>query len=135
MFENNGTIFEFVCCTGDHYADEEGTIPGTISGKTPHTRHREDNARVIYSTINLELTEANQYSTKLTISLGSTPLRGAVWVNPKVISEATWLDVDVWPLRVPLYTSNSTAQVYVSLPKAPAAGSNSMTVILQMDIM
>jgi hypothetical protein len=135
MFENNGTIYEFVCCTADNYADEEGTIPGTISGKTPQTRNREDNARVIYSTTNLELTEANQYSTELTISLGSNPLRGAVWVNPKVISEAARIDVDVWPARVPLYTSNSTGQVYVSLPKAPAAGSNSMTVILQMDIM
>jgi hypothetical protein len=126
MFENNGTIYEFVCCIADHYADEEGTIPGTISGKTPQTRHREDNARVIYSTTNLEFTEANQYSTELTISLGSNPLRGAVWVSPKVISEAVQVDVDVWPPRVPLYTSNSTAQVYLSLPKAPAAGSISI---------
>lgn len=134
MFRNNGTVFDYVCCLDDHYADEEKTIPGTISGRPPQSRHRDDNARVLISSMELSLSESNSYSTELTLTLGADPLRGAVWVYPKITAGTSDLEFVISPSRVPLYTSNSTAKIYVSLEKVPPAGSQSTTVLLELDV-
>jgi hypothetical protein len=134
MFLNNGTMFDYVCCLDIHYADEERTIPGTISGRTPSSRHRDDNARVLVSTTELSLTKSNNYATELTLSLGATPLRGAVWVYPKFTTGSSNLKFIAKPSHVPLYTSNSTAKIFVSLEQDPPAGSQSTTVLVELDV-
>lgn len=103
-----------VCCSRDHYADEEQTIPGFISGLPPRTRHTVDDARVLVAPKTIALNQETGYETSFQLSLGSTPLRGAVWVRP-FISTISNLQVAFSPERVVLYDSNSTATVQVKV--------------------
>jgi hypothetical protein len=114
MLEDNGSGGEIVSRQRDNYADEAQTIPGYISGYPPRTRHAIDNARVLIGPRSLLTNPANQYETNFEVSLGSSPLRGAVWIYPKVASE-TELQVSFLPPRVVLYDANTTATVTVKV--------------------
>lgn len=72
----------------------------------------------------------NNYKTHFEVSLGSTPLRGAVWIEPTVASSSD-VEVSFWPPRVVLYDSNSSATitVWVAL-SAPLFGFNSMNLVV-----
>ncbi|CAB9500762.1 activated protein kinase catalytic subunit alpha-1 [Seminavis robusta] len=112
----NGTMPEHnkVCCENEHYADEGLTMPGWTSGMPPRTRHDLDNARVQIEPGNLVADFRNGYEVEYTVSLGSTPLRGAVWVEPRMSSSAK-VDISFSPTRVILYGANTTATVKVSI--------------------
>ena len=130
----NGTGPLEVCCEDDHYADEARTIPGYTAGIPPRTRHTIDNARVVVSPQNIIADSHNGYKAQFHVSLGSSPLRGAVWVEP-MIASATDLDVTFWPPRVVLYDSNSTATVTVWVSaSALKSGYNSINLVVHNKI-
>ena len=114
LFSSEGSGMFEVCCEKDHYADEEQTIPGYISGLPPATRNDVDNARVMISDQLLVLDMQNNYEATYSITLGSTPLRGAVWVEPRLTSP-TNLEVEIYPLRVALYDANATAEISIKI--------------------
>ena len=62
----------------------------------------------------LVVSPSNKYRTQFELSLGSTPLRGAVWIEPTLASE-TKLNVSFVPSRVVLYDSNVIATVIVQV--------------------
>ena len=113
----NGTSSHFSCCEDGHYADNEKTLPGWISGHVPRTRHKLDNARVIISPSNMVAQKSNQYTVQYQVSLGSMPRRGSVWIEPRPVSETT-LDIVVSPRRVVLYDNATTALITVRAPNA-----------------
>ncbi|CAB9499064.1 activated protein kinase catalytic subunit alpha-1 [Seminavis robusta] len=121
LLVNNGTGGEphTICCEADHYADENQTIPGWVSGLPPRTRHDVDNAKVILDERNLVVTPSNNYETEYHVRLGSSPLRGAVWIEPKLDS-STYLEATFLPPRVVLYDANSTATVVVQVSNVDA---------------
>ena len=72
----------------------------------------------------------NNYRPQFEVSLGSTPLRGAVWVEPMVASNSD-VEVSFWPPRVVLYDSNSSATVTVWVAaSALQIGSSSMNLVI-----
>lgn len=101
---------EKVCCTKDHYADENKTIPGWISGMPPRTRHSENNAKVLFDSTSLVASEETKYTASFGLSLGSTPLRGAVWVVPEVITDRGY-SFDITPRRAVLYDNETTVSI------------------------
>lgn len=103
-----------VCCSRDHYANEEQTIPGFISGLPPRTRHTVDDARVLVAPQTIALNPETGYESSFQLYLGSTPVRGAVWVRPST-STTSNLQVTFSPERVVLYDNNSTATVHVKV--------------------
>jgi len=111
---NNGTGPLKVCCDEDHFADVDGTLPGWTSGLPPRTRHDVDNACVVVEPSMLALDPDIGYQTEYEVSLGSMPLRGAVWIEPRLASY-TSLKVTFSPARVVLYDANSTATVVVKV--------------------
>jgi hypothetical protein len=119
LLETNGTRAEEVCCHENHYADEAGTQPGWISGWPPQTRHELGNAKVLISpSQNLVVKAENGYETQFSLSLGSTPLRGAVWIEPNLASSTGNLDISFSPPRVVLYEANMSVTVTVSVLNA-----------------
>ncbi|CAB9521812.1 Nitrilase family, member 2 [Seminavis robusta] len=96
FFKDYGSGQESVCCNPDHYADEEQTVPGWVSGLPPGTRHVDENATVIVEPHALVLSPENDYQSTFEISLGSHPLRGAVFVTPS-LEDDQGLDVSMWP--------------------------------------
>ncbi|KAG7339186.1 PAS domain containing protein [Nitzschia inconspicua] len=108
------TQVEEVCCHPEHYRDENMTIPGWISGRVHRTRCEIDDARVhVTYEENLVLSEDNGFSAKYFVHLGSQPIRGAVWIEPKVLSN---VDVEIYtiPSRVVLYDNETVATVTVN---------------------
>jgi len=116
LLADNGTKV-VVCCKPDDYSDLDGTLPGWTSGRSARTRHKLDNARVLTFSEDLVLNQKNGYKTQLVFSLGSTPLRGAVWIEPKLAS-VTDLNVSFYPERVVLYDENMTATVNIKILNA-----------------
>ena len=130
LLANNGTNSKEVCCQKDHFADEEALIPGFISGRPPQTRHEIDNAVVLMSTTNLRLEPRNNYKTQFEVSLGSNPLRGAVWIEPTLAASITNLDVTISPPRVALYDANTAATVTIELLSKPDASDATVTLVV-----
>jgi hypothetical protein len=122
----NYTRSEKVCCNEEDFADANMTIPGWTSGRPPRTRHDLDNAQVLSTPQNVQLSLGNGYETQFELSLGSTPLRGAVWVEPSLATSSSVgeLDVVILPKRVALYdaTTKATITVKVSNPERLATG-------------
>ena len=114
LLSDNGTGAFEVCCDADHYADDAGTLPGWTSGLPPRTRHKVDNARVLLEPNIVVVDSSNDYSADFEVSLGSAPLRGAVWIEPTLVSVAD-LEVSFFPSRVVLYDANSSVQVTVKI--------------------
>ena len=114
LLENNGTKSDRECCEPDHYADDEGTVAGFTSGRPPRSRYEDDRARVIIAPQDLILSKMNGYSKEFEVSLGSSPLRGAVWIEPKLITK-THLNVSIEPRRVVLYTNTSATRISVTI--------------------
>ena len=114
-FSDTATDGIQVCCSDLHYADEQKQIPGWTSGKPPATRHELNNARVTYSSNSVGVTTKNNFQATYEVSLGSTPLRGAVWVEAELITESTGLDVTILPSRVVLYDENQIATVTITV--------------------
>ena len=112
---NNGTSSVLECCNPDDYADSGGTAPGWTSGRPPRTRHNVDNARVVFQPQKITVSRANNYTASYEISLGSTPLRGAVWIEPKVKMAMSGVDLLVTPQRIALYDKATTATVSVTV--------------------
>ena len=101
------------CCTeANHYADKERTLPGYVSGRPPRARVSDDNARVVVTVTNDVVDKESSYEGSFEVSLGSTPMRGAVWVEPYVSSDTT-ATVAFIPSRVVLYDSNTSREVVV----------------------
>jgi hypothetical protein len=113
----NYTRSEKVCCNEDDFADTNRTMPGWTSGRPPRTRHEFDNAHVLSTPQNVMLSLENGYETQFKLSLGSTPLRGAVWVEPTIASSSSvgQLDVSISPQRVALYNTTTTATITVKV--------------------
>jgi hypothetical protein len=132
LLADNGTRSDFICCDSDDYADDEGIMSGWTSGRPPRTRHVDDNARVLIETPHLVLESANGYSSQLEVSLGSTPLRGAVWIEP-ILSSTTELDISIYPKRVALYDNNTKATITVTVLNIETA-SISDTLVITQDI-
>jgi hypothetical protein len=121
-----------VCCKPDDYADTNGTAPGWTSGRVPRTRHGLDNARVLITSQNLVVDRANNYTSQFVLSLGSTPLRGAVWIEPTLAS-TTKYSVSFSPQRVALYDNTTTATIVVTVSNVNA-GSTSDTIVISNTI-
>ena len=119
-----------MCCDPDDYADVEGTMPGWTSGRPPTTRNLEDGASVRVDPQDLVTEETNGYTTEFTISLGSTPLRGAVWIEPTLADmSSTTLDVSISPGRVVLYDNATTPTVRLIVSNVDALASGETLVI------
>ena len=128
---NNGTSSE-VCCHEDDYADDNATIPGWTSGRPPRTRHFQDNARVLSTPKQLALRGDNNYRTQFHVSLGSTPLRGAVWIEP-VFASAGWYDAaSISPRRIALYDDTMIQSVTIELHDKEISRSETILVTLNI---
>ena len=115
LLTNNGTESEEICCDPDDYSDEAGTMPGWTSGRPPRTRHAEDDGKVVVKPRQgLKASDQNNFQVVYSVKLGSDPLRGAVWVEPRV-RNANEFDVVISPRRVVLYDSDTVVQVSVSI--------------------
>lgn len=117
-----------VCCNPDDYADAEGTLPGWTSGRVPRTRHTLDDARVRASPQNLVLEQTTGYMTEFVVQLGAMPLRGAVWIEPKLASP-TSIDLSFSPSRVVLYDNVTRATITVSVLNVNSIGMQEMIVV------
>ena len=112
---DNGTYADSVCCSPDDYGDRNGTIPGWTSGRPPRTRHIIDNAAVQSGPRQLFANETNEFTVQYSVSLGSAPLRGAVWIEPTLESTQTDVVVKVSPTMVALYDADTTATFEISI--------------------
>lgn len=130
---NNGTGPLQVCCEDNHYMDEAQTTPGWTVGVSPRTRRFIDNAKVLVSPRDLIADSGNGYRTQFEVSLGSSPLRGAVWVEPTVAA-STKVDVSFWPRQVVLYDNSSSVTVTVWVPASVLENDfTSMNLVTQQD--
>ena len=81
------------------------------SGLPPKSRARLLNATVRAdwpaAPANLELNKANDWSATVELSLGATPLRGAVWISPRCPPTCT---IRMDPPRVVLYEAGTTVE-------------------------
>ena len=112
LLADDGKRTDIICCDPDDYADENQTISGWTSGRPPRTRHELDGARVIVSPSDLAVDSANEFITHFEVSLGATPLRGAVWIEP-LLASVTHLNVSISPQRVVLYDNMTSATLTV----------------------
>ena len=117
-----------VCCHPDDYADVAGTVPGWISGRVPRTRHTVDGARVRTSPQNLVLEPSTGYTTEFVVQLGTMPLRGAVWIEPKLASP-TSVNVSFSPFRVVLYDNVTRATIAISVLNVNSIGMQETIVV------
>ena len=78
----------------------------------PRTRAAR-NSTVVVSPARLDLSEGNEYKGSFQVLLGADPLRGAVWVTPRL--EATGLDVTFEPARVSLYDATTRVTIEVTV--------------------
>ena len=62
----------------------------------------------------LDFDSSNDYKAQFSISLGSMPLRGAVWVEPKVVTK-TDLNIAISPTRVVLYENRTVVTATVEV--------------------
>jgi len=138
LLYDNGSGKERVCCDPDHYADVDQTIPGWISGRAPKTRHDVDQAAVFQSpqfggaTV-LKANPANLYTVQYQVYLGSSPLRGAVWIEPTLTTGAAdTFQLVITPKRVVLYEAGVNVNVTVSVLHASAE--TPKTLVLQNNI-
>ena len=129
---NNGTSSE-VCCHEDDYADDNSTIPGWTSGRPPRTRHIQDNARVLSEPHELTLKEANNYRTQFQVSLGSTPLRGAVWVEPVFATSMLYDSASISPPRIALYDDQMVQSVTIELFDKEISKAETIVVTLNIE--
>lgn len=106
---NNGTSSDNVCCDRNDYGDQDGTLPGWTSGHPPRTRNAVDNAAVMIQPKELAAGKQNDFTVTYSVSLGSTPLRGVVWIEPHLEGAQTDAIVTISPTRVSLYDANTTA--------------------------
>ena len=100
-----------VCCERDDYADLNRTLPGWVAGIPPRTRHDEFDASVLISSDSLTVDKDTRFAAQYDVSLGANPLRGAVWIEPKVVTSS--FEVEIKPRRLVLYDRNSTATVNI----------------------
>lgn len=112
--ETKGTPTKVCCNSSDDFADANQTKPGWISGLVPKTRNELENARVVAASSNHSLSKTNNYTSNLIFSLGSSPLRGAVWIKPILAADSEF-DVSFRPPRVALYDNVSIAVVEVTI--------------------
>ena len=77
---------------------------------------------------NLVVSPSRNYETEYHVRLGSSPLRGAVWIEPKLDS-STDLDATFLPPRVVLYDANSTATVVVKVSNVDASAKSVSLVV------
>jgi hypothetical protein len=128
LLADNGTRSDLICCDPDDYADDNQTIPGRTSGLPPRTRHRLDNARLFSDPNDLIVDQGNGYTAEFVVSLGSTPLRGAVWIEP-MLASTTQLDISISPQRVALYDGHETATIIVVVSNVGAISTGETLVI------
>ena len=132
LLADSGTPVE-ICCKAEHYEDEEELMAGWVSGRVPRSRHIDDNARVIFKpTTHLVADMSSDYTATFEVSLGSMPLRGAVWIEPKA-SATTGMEVVFSPPRVVLYDGATTARVMVSVVD-PTALEKGGTVVIENEV-
>jgi len=112
---DNGTRIDIVDDDPDDFGDQEGTLPGWTSGRPPRTRHIIDNAAVKSGPRQLFADETNEFTVQYSVSLGSAPIRGAVWIKPTLESTQTDLVVKISPTMVALYDADTTATFEVSI--------------------
>jgi hypothetical protein len=116
LLKNNGTGSFEVCCDPDHHADAAGTKPGWISGLPPQTQHVVDNALVLSDPHNLVVEPSNRHQTHFELSLGSTPICGAVWIEPTLAASLTTeLAVSFSLPRLVSHDANATATATVTV--------------------
>ncbi|KAL3910117.1 MAG: hypothetical protein SGILL_007816, partial [Bacillariaceae sp.] len=123
-----------VCCHPEHYQDANMTLPGWISGRVPRTRCDVDDARVYVTSKDvLTLSEDNGFETEYFVHLGSQPLRGAVWIEPKVLSNAG-MEFYTVPSRVVLYDNETIATVKVVGEGTGSVLSKSLTITITNEV-
>ncbi|CAB9514122.1 Receptor-type guanylate cyclase gcy [Seminavis robusta] len=132
LLQDSGSGPEIARSQKDHYADEAQTIPGYIAGYPPRTRHEVDDARVVVGQTNLLVNPENGYEAQYDLSLGSSPLRGAVWIVPKVAS-STYLDVTFSPPKVVFYESDKIATVTVRVTGV-VTDANSVSLVVHNEV-
>ena len=103
---------EYKCCAPLAFADANQTIPGRVSGYPLRTSAVIDNAQLLQTSLKGVANEANDFVVRYEINLGTTPMRGAVWVDVSLASE-TCLDVQVDPPRVALYDNSAISNVCI----------------------
>jgi len=114
LLNHNGTHLVRECCQPDHYGNEEGTIAGWTSGKAPRARFLDDDARVLVGPSELRIDQETGFTATYQVSLGSSPLVGAVWVTP-VVSDTAQIDVRIFPERVAIYDNETIANFNISI--------------------
>jgi len=87
-------------------------LPWSV-GLPPRSRAKFKGARVRAAPDAVELSEAGGYAGSFELSLGAHPLRGAVWIEPRV-DDGLGLNVTFSPPRVVLYDAAAPARVAVS---------------------
>lgn len=134
LLENNGTHSERECCKPDDYAVEGGPDPGWTSGQPPRTRHLVDNAAVLISVQDLIANKAGKFASSFEVSLGSNPIRGAVWIEPTLSFPTNQIEVSISPRRVALYNATMSAEFVMSVSSANPI-STGATVVVTLDVM
>jgi hypothetical protein len=118
-----------VCCNDLNYSHEAKTIPGFTSGRPPRTRHEIDNARVIFTPVSVSADDKNNFTAHYEVSLGDTPLRGAVWIEPRLAGTTT-LNLSITPPRVVLYNNLTTTTVSIQVLNPDVLVESSETLVL-----
>lgn len=130
---NEGDQIETACCQETDFADKEQRLAGLISGFTPRTRNEFFDAKVKLNPTVLTANRKNDYAAEFEVSLGSDPLRGAVWVTPKVLSTSK-LQVKFIPEDVTLTAKRPRAKVVVVVEGAAKLLGRSENLVIYADI-
>lgn len=118
-----------VCCEFRHYADENQTIPGLTAGVPPRSRYKFENSRVLLQSREITLDPRSNYVANYSVSLGTNPLRGAVWIEPQPASEDK-VNLRISPSRVALYDNLTTAFFTVSMEDTQKVSRRGEAIIL-----
>lgn len=115
----------------NQFAGPNSTLPRRISGVPPKSRHEVYDAAVLVNQQSIVLKEGNGFETNITFSLGSMPIRGAVWIQPGLDPSTTFdLNVTFNPPRVALFDQNSTATISIAVLNGNSLSKKKSLVIL-----
>ena len=95
----------------DNFVQRE--IGGAYIGLPPRTRAARG-AVIVASPLVVELSEANGYSNTFEVSLGADPLRGAVWITPRLEGFGN-MSVAFDPPSITLYDAQTVVTVAVTV--------------------
>ena len=125
LIVDKGTDEEYNCCEPTDFADLNQTQPGWTSGYPARTRREVDNARVLLETSSLTAEKSNGYTVQYRVRLGSTPFRGAVWIEP-VLATDTTIEPIVSHCGAALYDNETVVTFTIQIPDGDTVGSQTL---------